>query len=339
MSIEKRIGRVDVGGEQKVNTDYRAAIHKKFSEKEPNPDAIRQLMNEDFVLPLDARLTKKLAAIHEDLYSVFPARELITLSPIGVSGLDQYLTRTSPFKIAHTTGKPADVVADPTIQLAAEVYRRRQTKDNQELSLGTSHMCTRLQKYADRMLKPTFEMFGTLDSAVTPTDEFEMEKITDLIRGYRDLFKLLSTEGNVSVVISNLKIAMKLIGEEDSAATPEAKQISIQGKLPPALRGIIPLKSIEDPETVGSTRDIALMMDLSKKIDVGDGSNVGLQFDRVDGLGHYSGLCFSINIGDVNVADGGAVDWVSKLTSNRKERTVVSGLGTQLLAGLPVVAQ
>jgi hypothetical protein len=50
--------------------------------------------------------------------------------------------------------------------------------------------------------------------------------------------------------------------------------------------------------------------------------------------GYYAGFCFHIFAGDMQLADGGVVDWGAKLTGNGKERTVVSGCGVERLLAL-----
>jgi hypothetical protein len=69
---------------------------------------------------------------------------------------------------------------------------------------------------------------------------------------------------------------------------------------------------------------------------------IGAEFDRVGceidearaaGRGYYRDLCFQIDAqtpaGDMlNLADGGTVDWTQQLLSDRKERLVISGVGS-----------
>jgi hypothetical protein len=50
--------------------------------------------------------------------------------------------------------------------------------------------------------------------------------------------------------------------------------------------------------------------------------------------GYYAGFCFHIFAGDMQLADGGVVDWGAKLTGNGKERMVISGCGVERLLGL-----
>ncbi|MDF2981539.1 MAG: hypothetical protein K0Q69_1311 [Devosia sp.] len=50
--------------------------------------------------------------------------------------------------------------------------------------------------------------------------------------------------------------------------------------------------------------------------------------------GYYAGFCFHIFAGEMQLADGGVVDWGAKLTGNGKERLVISGCGVERLLTL-----
>jgi hypothetical protein len=57
---------------------------------------------------------------------------------------------------------------------------------------------------------------------------------------------------------------------------------------------------------------------------------------RRSGRGYYTGLCFKVQAdfgaGQVEVGDGGFVDWTRKLLGNRKERLLISGYGLDRIA-------
>jgi hypothetical protein len=59
--------------------------------------------------------------------------------------------------------------------------------------------------------------------------------------------------------------------------------------------------------------------------------------DRDSGRAYYRGLCFKVFVAgpegeQLEVADGGFVDWTAKLLGNRKERLVISGYGIERVA-------
>ena len=58
--------------------------------------------------------------------------------------------------------------------------------------------------------------------------------------------------------------------------------------------------------------------------------------ERQSGRGYYRDLCFKLNVQVQGrwqeVGDGGFTDWVARLTANKKERLLISGLGIDRLA-------
>jgi hypothetical protein len=65
--------------------------------------------------------------------------------------------------------------------------------------------------------------------------------------------------------------------------------------------------------------------------------------DRQAGRGYYRDLCFKVNVcsgGEAReVGDGGFTDWTARLTSNQKERLLITGLSTDWLAALAAGGQ
>ncbi|MCR3748777.1 hypothetical protein LX88_002747 [Lentzea californiensis] len=50
--------------------------------------------------------------------------------------------------------------------------------------------------------------------------------------------------------------------------------------------------------------------------------------------GYYKGLCFKVFRDGLDIGDGGFVDWTARLTGNRKERLLISGVGVDRFATL-----
>jgi hypothetical protein len=65
---------------------------------------------------------------------------------------------------------------------------------------------------------------------------------------------------------------------------------------------------------------------------VADGVGATDDPDRQSGRGYYTGLCFKIYAGGVELGDGGFVDWTARLLGNRKERLLISALGVDRLS-------
>ena len=63
---------------------------------------------------------------------------------------------------------------------------------------------------------------------------------------------------------------------------------------------------------------------------------VGFDQDRQTGRGYYADVCFCIHARDRSGADyllvdGGLTTWTQQLLSNRKERLLTSGIGSERL--------
>ena len=58
--------------------------------------------------------------------------------------------------------------------------------------------------------------------------------------------------------------------------------------------------------------------------------------ERTAARAYYSGICFKMYVTrdgeDIEVADGGIVDWTQKLVASKKERLMISGLGLERIA-------
>jgi hypothetical protein len=68
------------------------------------------------------------------------------------------------------------------------------------------------------------------------------------------------------------------------------------------------------------------------------GARLGFRPCRLHAVGYYHGISFNLDAklgGTVfSVADGGTVDWAQRLLSDRRERLLVSGIGTERVARL-----
>ena len=58
--------------------------------------------------------------------------------------------------------------------------------------------------------------------------------------------------------------------------------------------------------------------------------------ERTSARTYYRGASFGIDAAGQNLVDGGFTDWTQRLLSDRKERLLVSGVGTERLASWPV---
>jgi hypothetical protein len=66
------------------------------------------------------------------------------------------------------------------------------------------------------------------------------------------------------------------------------------------------------------------------------GGRAELDVGRTAGRNYYVGLCFKVYAGDVEIGDGGFTTWTQTLLGDRKERLLISGLGTERAAPFAV---
>lgn len=72
-----------------------------------------------------------------------------------------------------------------------------------------------------------------------------------------------------------------------------------------------------------------LASDLADRVRERLGVPAELDLSRRSGRDYYTGLCFKLFAGDLEVADGGFTPWTQALLGDRKERLLISGLGTE----------
>ena len=69
------------------------------------------------------------------------------------------------------------------------------------------------------------------------------------------------------------------------------------------------------------------------------GVEVVIDQERESGRGYYRSVCFKlfVRVADewLDIGDGGDVDWMEKLLSDRRERLFISGVGSERVAALP----
>jgi hypothetical protein len=67
--------------------------------------------------------------------------------------------------------------------------------------------------------------------------------------------------------------------------------------------------------------------------------DVGFDDDRQAGRTYYRDVCFAVDTvlpdgSRANLSDGGFTDWTARLLADRKERLLISGLGSERLLGV-----
>ena len=284
--------------------------------------------------------------------------DAIELSPINPFGGNSSFTNLSQKNILTST-KNSEVCSDATTALTLEACKRRKERIKdpkrimEEVNLATIKKVLRMQQFDKE--KGYLQHFGQF-AAITAgrkQQEFEYEKIKEHIELWVRLFQELKehdyTLGEINVGICHIDIIEHFIRNgfvdrkvvnansfndfklfrETGIALPE--QVVDYGEFTDNQKRIYSLNYVRDHiESISK-----MIQELKKEF---PGVNFYVEMDRKGGLGYYVGSCFHIyskeNDYYVPLCDGGVPDWNKQLLQDRKETSVVSGIGSELVLNL-----
>ena len=234
-------------------------------------------------------------------YSILPPDfEVVDLSPVCPLGTNAIIAPVDQNN-ALTTIRNTEVVADSTAVLALECARRRRKwlhdkeKRQTRVKLCASHRLLRTQVFDSPDAFPHFQVFGLCTAGRdTGSLMFETESVSEHIDFY---IRLLTSAKPLGIKIHNPRVVFLLYNENWAE--------SIQNKVIASLAEKYP----------GTKFDVSSMREKQT---------------------YYQGVRFQMYAKDGNgtdyfLVDGGFTDWTQKLLSNRKERLLISGLGSERL--------
>ena len=234
-------------------------------------------------------------------YSILPPDfEVVELSPVCPLGTNSIIAPVDQNN-ALTTIRNTEVVADSTNVLALECARRRRKwlhdKDKRQtpVKLCTSHRLLRTQVFDSPDAFPHFQVFGLCTAGRdTGSLMFETESLFEHIDFY---IRLLKTAIELRKNINALRVVVLLYDENWTESIQQKAIASLAEKHP------------------GTKFDVSRVTEKQT---------------------YYQGARFQMYAKDENgtdffLVDGGFTDWTQKLLSNRKERLLISGLGSERL--------
>jgi len=293
-------------------------------------------------------------ACHEAIATAFGA---VQTAPIAPLGLNSVLSKVSQNNTLSTI-RGSEVVSDLTSQLALECALRRKQGAN------VVHLCTygrvlRLQPFdKERGYMQHFNMFALCSGGrnsstggdfAVPTLRSHISSLLDIIDalrklGYdcdditvnmsdmRFLDQLITAQGlpREEVLRNSLNDEFDLLGQYQ---IDFPREVASGIELTPAAFARL---GLEDRSGYFSVVEDKIISPLRIKY-----PNVRFCFDftRKAGLGYYPHLCFHIFARSrtrtrIQVCDGGAVDWLTKLLGSPREAMVISGIGAELMQKL-----
>jgi hypothetical protein len=255
--------------------------------------------------PIDQRT---LVALDGHLLAAAADFEAIELSPLAPLGVCSIVGPTSQNKIVSAL-RGTEVVSDPTNLLALVCAERLRADVRQVVRLATCHRCVRAQPFPNR---PGFSRHFRIFCLATA--------------GHEQKDQVFVTDALVHHVTTHLAALDRL--EQHGYNFPH-RRVTVLASPARAPLGDRIADAIQRPRP-------------RPKPESGSRPNAGAALDLPvarEPLDHayYDGLRFMISVrnaqgDDVPLIDGGAFDWLGKLTSNRKLVLVASGMGAQLAA-------
>ena len=230
-------------------------------------------------------------------YSVMPAEfESIELSPVAPLGSASVFARVHQNNSIATI-RNTEVVSDATNILALEAALRRKVfspeeKKNKQVNLASSHRVLRAQSFEGPVSFAHFRILSLITAGRdTGAFSFENDSLELHLHYYLSLFEELTKSGyNIG------EINVTLIALQKSQMKFNDEIINKLSKLFP---------------------DCKYTIEQSTDID----------------FEYYKDLRFQIYLDDDNekllIVDGGFTDWTQQLLSDKKERLLISGLGTE----------
>jgi hypothetical protein len=246
------------------------------------------------VSPVSLLQWEQIAFSH--LPSDFEPLSLAPVCPFGtnsvVAPVDQNLT--------VTTSRNTEVVSDSTNVLALEcAIRRRELcradpKSFDSVHLAANHRLLRAQKYQDPNSIPHFSAFALCSAGKDQGNlQFELSTLAVHIRFYlRALRAFLGARVPLHLSVTDLNLNPR--NELIETQLLSALRLEFEG-----------VECILDPQ-------------------------------RTKGRGYYLDLCFHIHATDssekqLELVDGGSVNWTQKFLNSAKERLIISGIGSERL--------
>lgn len=278
---------------------------------------------------VDARLLNAFDRIAFEAAKDF---EAVELSPVCPLGTESVLGRIDQNNIL-TTIRNAEVLGDSTPAMALECARRRGPGDRRKASLPvrlcSSHRVVRLQPFDVPGFTPHFRLF-----ALVTAGRGNAVTIQEHVRVYLNLFRGLNAAGfsmkDPLVEISDMEAIEAVLAEAGISREDVAK--SVRAHIPGSGERFLKERGL----TLPAAGELAEFEETKAEFPEAE---FCVKPDRLEGFGYYHGLCLRISPRAPDgvrypVVDGGFTDWTARLLQDRKERLLISGIGSELVCRL-----
>jgi hypothetical protein len=259
-------------------------------------DLVNQYRRNRFVQPAQASPTA-LLEFDALAYSLLPPDfEPVELSPLAPLGACSALGTVSQNNVVSTI-RNTEVCSDSTNVLALECARRRRhDRASGQVKLCASHRLLRAQRFEGPASFPHFRLFALCTAG---RDEgsfrFETGALAEQINFY---VRLLNEARTLGYQVEDVRVSVTALDER---------------RIETLQTGVLDALAARYP-----------------------GVTVRFDQQRQSGRGYYVEACFCIHARDragtdYMLVDGGLTTWTQQLSSNRKERLLSSGIGSERL--------
>ncbi len=291
--------------------------------------------------------------LERTIYDIVPIDfQAVELSPVNPLGINALLTEVNQKNILSTI-RNVEVIADVTTALTLECVRRRTLNPNEKVDVCTNQRTTRLQKYEDGSgFSPHFKVFAMCSAGKDiGHDSFEKESLIAHIGVYLEILEksreLGYSTANLTVTLSDIKISEKIIEQLILERDDMGRKIregtlgrDIKSSFPSRIQNLN-LLSVNEISEMEINAEVERLEKIGKEV-FGDlismypDVNFLYEMDRIGGIGYYQDICFKVEATNLNgevfqLVDGGFTDWTQVLLSNRKERLLTGGIGTEFM--------
>jgi hypothetical protein len=307
---------------------------------------------------VDPRLALRFADAAFTAAQAFEALELSPVCPLGtvraISGIHQ--------NNVLSASRGAELLADPTPLLALECARRRRRPADRTgtIRLCTSHRMMRMQP-APAGLLPHFRLFAMVTAAQKappPGSASEVAVELDLLREhlavYLDLFAALERPphgfrfADVTVSVAHTGAIEARLAAAGLRADEIRRSVRTEVWNDPdallAARGLSPVRGRAGeirpalqalPPALAATLEQIDARVLAPLAAAFPAARLQLDLSRLEGLGYYAGPCVRITARDTTglmlpLVDGGLTRWTQQLLGDRRERFLITGIGSDL---------
>ena len=288
---------------------------------------------------VDARLLNAFDRVAFENAAGFDA---IDPSPVCALGASHALGGTSQNNVL-TTIRNSEALGDQTMALAIECARRKRgARQPSPVKLCASHRVIRLQPFDVPGFSPHFRLFALVTAGRDSGSlRFEMEHLTEHVSFYLRLCRALSSQGfrleNPLVEISDVRATAAALS--GAGVSPADVREAIRAHDPGAAARFLAERNVslgtEAPEPAADLARLAREVFEPLRSWYPE-AEFRTTLSRLEGLGYYSTFTLRISPRAPDgarypVIDGGFTDWTARLLGHRKERLIISGIGTEFV--------